>query len=78
MLHSPAAREFNRNIKEEISTTGLFSFQQQDLFNDLLYLGTLLPGDINENILRQINYLDYLLILAAKNGVSQLITNPEK
>ena len=80
MLRAPSStkREFIKDIDEEISTTGLFSFQQENLFRHPLYLGTLLPGDINENILRPLGYLDYLTTLAIKNGIGLLITNPLK
>ena len=80
MLRAPSStrREFNRNINEEIATTGLSSFQQENLFTHPLYLGTLMPGDINESILRPLNYLDFLTTLATKNGMALLITNPVK
>ena len=71
-------RVFNKDIDEEISKTGLFSFQRENLFTHPLYLGTLMPGDINECILRPLNYLDFLTTLANKNGMTLLITNPVK
>ena len=80
MFRGPTStrREFIRDIDGEISTTGLFSFQRENLFRHPLYLGTLVPGDINENILRPLGYLDYLTTLAIKNGIGLLIANPVK
>ena len=71
-------RVFNKGIDEEISKTGLFGFQRENLFTHPLYLGTLMAGDINECILRPLNYLDYVTTLANKNGMTLLITNPVK